>query len=98
MLGDKDQPPALQGFAAYRATVDAEKMRQDPDIAWLVEKPSQNCWIGDMRHVMSYTIAGGKSFNMVLSHPETSDPSTWKQETALEDMKKHFEGWDFRYV
>jgi salicylate hydroxylase len=98
ILGDKDQPPVLQGFAAYRATVDTEKMKQDPDIAWLVEKPSQNLWIGDMRHVMSYTIAGGKSFNMVLSHPETSDPSTWKQETALTDMKKHFEGWDPRYV
>jgi salicylate hydroxylase len=49
-----------------------------------------------MRHVMSYTIAGGKSFNMVLSHPETTDPSTWKQDTVLEDMKFFFEGWDFR--
>jgi salicylate hydroxylase len=98
ILEDKDRPPILQGFAAYRATVDAEKIKQDPDIAWLVEKPSQNLWVGDMRHVMSYTIAGGKSFNMVLSHPETSDPSTWKQETALADMKQHFEGWDPRYV
>jgi salicylate hydroxylase len=45
---------------------------------------------------MSYTIAAGESFNMVLSHPETSDPSTWKQETALADMKSQFEGWDTR--
>lgn len=50
--------------------------------------------IGKGRHVMAYSIAGGKSFNMVLSHPEHSDPSTWNQETVLEDMKRHFEGWD----
>ena len=52
--------------------------------------------IGDMRHVMTYTIAAGKSFNMVLSHPEESDPSTWRQETAVSDMKQHFKGWDYR--
>jgi len=52
--------------------------------------------IGDMRHVMTYTIAAGKSFNMVLSHPEESDPSTWRQETAVSDMKQHFKGWDHR--
>jgi salicylate hydroxylase len=45
---------------------------------------------------MTYTIASGKSFNMVLSHPEDTDPSTWSQETAVDDMKHHFAGWDFR--
>jgi salicylate hydroxylase len=43
---------------------------------------------------MTYTIASGTSFNMVLSHPETTDPSTWNQVTALQDMKTHFLGWD----
>lgn len=96
VLQGKDQPPQRTGFAAYRAVVDVEKMRADPDVAWLLEKPGLNCWIGDMRHVMTYTIAAGKSFNMVLSHPEESDPSTWRQETAVSDMKQHFKGWDYR--
>lgn len=43
---------------------------------------------------MTYTIAGGKSFNMVLSHPEHSEPDTWRQETAMDDMKREFAGWD----
>jgi salicylate hydroxylase len=43
---------------------------------------------------MTYTISSGKSFNMVLSHVDHSDPSTWKQETAIEDMKEYFRGWD----
>lgn len=47
-----------------------------------------------MRHAMTYTIAGGKTFNMVLSHPETDDPETWDQTKAIESMKQHFRGWD----
>ncbi|KAF2258075.1 2-polyprenyl-6-methoxyphenol hydroxylase [Lojkania enalia] len=94
VLGGEDQPPHKAGFAAYRAMVDAEKMRDDPDVSWLLDSPGQNLWVGDKRHVMTYTIAGGKSFNMVLSHPEDSDPSTWRQETAVADMKAHFQGWD----
>jgi len=94
LLGVTDEALMRTGFAAYRATVDAEKMRADPDVAWLLEKPCLNLWIGHMRHVMTYTMAAGRSFNMVLSHPEVSDPSTWKQETALDDMKAHFKGWD----
>ncbi len=43
---------------------------------------------------MTYTIAGGKTFNLVLSHVDRTDPSTWKSETAVEDMKEYFRGWD----
>ena len=47
-----------------------------------------------MRHAMTYPIAGGDTFNMVLSHPETEDPAMWDQSKALESMKEHFKGWD----
>lgn len=43
---------------------------------------------------MTYTIAAGSSFNMVLSHVDKTDPSTWKQESTLDDMKQEFSGWD----
>jgi salicylate hydroxylase len=52
--------------------------------------------IGEDRHVMTYTIAGGKSFNMVLSHVDHSDPAKWEQKTAIEDMRNYFTGWDPR--
>lgn len=102
------------GFAAYRATVDVGVLKADPDTAWLLEKPALNIWfvatllmlsflayyfrIGDKRHVMTYTIGAGKSFNMVLSHWDPRDPATWDQSTALEDMRREFSGWDSRYV
>lgn len=54
--------------------------------------------IGHLRHAMTYPIAGGTSYNMVLSHPESSDPSTWKQQDALAAMKREFKDWDPRLV
>jgi salicylate hydroxylase len=39
-----DHEPSFSGFAAYRATVDVEKMRADPGLASLLEKPSINLW------------------------------------------------------
>ncbi|KAJ5673977.1 hypothetical protein N7462_009416 [Penicillium macrosclerotiorum] len=95
-LVDRSGCETLQktGFAAYRATVDVAKMQADPEVSWLLERPSLNIWIGDQRHVMTYTIGAGKSFNMVLSHPDDTDPSTWDQTTALSDMKRQFSGWD----
>ena len=47
---------------------------------------------------MTYTIAGGDSFNMVLSHVDHSDPAEWDQETAIDDMKEHFADWDPKFV
>jgi salicylate hydroxylase len=44
--GGADHPPQRTGFAAYRAVVDIDRMLCDPDIAWLLEKPSFNlCYI-----------------------------------------------------
>jgi len=47
---------------------------------------------------MTYTIAGGEVFNMVLTHPEDKDPSTWNQRDLLSEMKSTYEGWDRTYV
>ncbi|KAH6669063.1 hypothetical protein B0J14DRAFT_599969 [Halenospora varia] len=96
VLGGVDAPPKKTGFAAYRGTVEVAKMKDDLEISWLLEKPSLNIWIGEDRHVMTYTIAAGESFNMVLSHVDPSDPATWKPENAINDMRKYFSGWDPR--
>ncbi|KAJ6104926.1 hypothetical protein N7486_003615 [Penicillium sp. IBT 16267x] len=94
VLGGEDMAFRKPGFAAYRATVDVERMRNDSEVSWILEKPALNIWIGDSRHVMTYTIGAGKAFNMVLSHPDTTDPSTWDLSKAVDDMKAEFEGWD----
>lgn len=48
---------------------------------------------------MTYCIAGGQSFNMVLSHRDKGDPSLFgTEQDILGDMRKEFEGWDSQYV
>ncbi|KAJ5657186.1 uncharacterized protein N7484_000835 [Penicillium longicatenatum] len=94
VLGGEDMAFRKPGFAAYRATVDVERMRKDLDVSWILEKPALNIWIGDSRHAMTYTIGAGKAFNMVLSHPDATDPSTWNPLRAVDDMKAEFDGWD----
>jgi len=37
-------PPRPAGFAAFRVTVDAAKMRADPDLVWLLED-GQHMWL-----------------------------------------------------
>ncbi|KAL3475747.1 hypothetical protein BJX99DRAFT_229213 [Aspergillus californicus] len=94
---DMRATPKPTGFAVYRATVDVEKLREIPEISWILEKPALNIWIGEDRHVMTYTIAAGQSFNMVLSHRDESDPSQWgdlSQDRILQDMTAEFAGWD----
>ncbi|USP74124.1 hypothetical protein yc1106_01398 [Curvularia clavata] len=93
---DASHEPEFNGFAAYRATVPIARMKEDPDIASILEKPALNIWIGEDRHVMTYAIAGGESFNMVLSHIDRSDPATWAHKFLKEDVQKEFKGWDPR--
>ncbi|KAI5207273.1 hypothetical protein E4T38_03374 [Aureobasidium subglaciale] len=44
IIGTTASPPVPTGFAAYRATVDVEKMKEDPEIAWLLETSALNVW------------------------------------------------------
>ncbi|KAJ2896765.1 FAD-dependent monooxygenase OpS4 [Zalerion maritima] len=82
------------GYAAYRATVDVEAMKEKGLDGLIKDGPGLNIWIGDLRHVMTYPIAGGKSFNMVLSHRDSSDPKTWTQDDVFAGLEKEFSGWD----
>lgn len=71
-----------------------DQLLSDPDLRSLVEKPDLSLWIGEGRHVMSYPINGGKTFNMVLSHPDTG--STPSEDEVLQEMKDNYIGWDPR--
>lgn len=32
------------GLAAYRTTVDVRRMQDDPEVSWVLERPSMNVW------------------------------------------------------
>lgn len=45
LVDGSDQPQFERtGFAAYRATVDVAKMKADPEISWLLDRPNLNIW------------------------------------------------------
>jgi len=44
VLGGVDKPPMRTGFAAYRATVEVEKMKKNPETAKLLEKDGLHLW------------------------------------------------------
>lgn len=44
LLGGQDMPFKKPGFAAYRAVVEVEKIRSDPELAWILEKQALNIW------------------------------------------------------
>ncbi|KAF1347561.1 hypothetical protein BDV97DRAFT_370476 [Delphinella strobiligena] len=43
---------------------------------------------------MTYTIAGGNSFNMVFYRVGRSDPTTWDTANAITDMRFQSKSWD----
>lgn len=47
---DESDKPAFEktGFAAYRATVDVERIKEDPGLSWLLEKPALNIWLAQV--------------------------------------------------
>lgn len=51
-----DDGPAFEqtGFAAYRATVDVARIKADPEISWLLERPNLNIW-----YVMNHASMNG---------------------------------------
>ena len=53
--------------------------------------------VGHDRHVMSYAIAGGEQYNMVITHPtEALDQSEKPMSEVLDRMKSYYAGWDPR--
>lgn len=95
-LQERDPGPTRTRFCVYRATIPAAIMREEADTAALIEAPEINLWVGPDRHVMSYLIAGGGTFNLVLSHPapDDQDGANIPLDQILNEMRRNYEGWD----
>lgn len=95
-LGEADLGPRETPFCAYRSTVPMDLLLADPELRPLVEKADLSLWVGEQRHVMSYPISGGKTFNMVLSHPDdgSATDTPKPQDELLKEMRDNYKGWD----
>ncbi|KAE9970589.1 hypothetical protein EG327_010224, partial [Venturia inaequalis] len=57
--------------AAFRATVPASRLREDPDTKDMVDNMGINAWMGPSAYAIIYPISGGEVINVVLSHTTT---------------------------
>lgn len=94
ILGDEDVQPLDSPNCAYRATVPGDLMRQDPEIAHLMDDINANCWIGGDRHIMAYPMRRGELYNLVMSHPGKAAVGKWNEPGDLEEMKQHYSDFD----
>ncbi|PBK71438.1 FAD/NAD-P-binding domain-containing protein [Armillaria solidipes] len=90
-------PAVRSGDAAFRAVVDVEKMKLDPDLRPFVEPPQLNVWLGPDRHLVMYSI-GLNDCNVVLLHPDETEEVAvpWTRQGDIEKMRKEFTDWDPR--
>ena len=86
--------PSNTANCAYRATVTAEDMDEDPQIAKLLLDPSANAWIGPGRHVMAYPIRQGAMYNLVMCHPGEAPLGTWSVPGNVEEMREMYDDFD----
>ena len=51
--------------------------------------------VGDQAHVMSYSMAGGKMWNLIITVPEVKEPGLWASEENYDvaKMRSFFKGW-----
>jgi salicylate hydroxylase len=81
---------------AFRATIAAEVMKEDPVMAALLSDANANCWIGPGCHIMGYQIRKGSMYNLVMSHPGKGEAGRWSEPGNTEEMKACFSGWEAR--
>lgn len=94
---DQDRGPQKTGWAAYRMLADVSRIRAaDPTTADLVARQNNHLWIGDGRSAMTYMIYESTVLNMVMSHRDDVDTTSWTPDEYMREVKSLFKGWDPR--
>lgn len=106
-MGEKLNAVA-SGHSAYRFLIDAEKLRQDPDLAFLVEKGGITTFVGLDRRIVAYPCRNLELLNIVAILPDKllleESVESWNVKGSIDDMLKSFVGFDpvvkriFRYL
>ncbi|KAL1601764.1 hypothetical protein SLS60_006679 [Paraconiothyrium brasiliense] len=102
------------GWAAYRLMVDVEKVRQENLTREIVSEHAGNCWYSRIspipyvlltipradtnRSVMTYMIRDSGKLNIVLSHPDDVDTSTWTRKQFLTKIESYYGDMDPRVL
>ncbi|KAG9668725.1 FAD/NAD(P)-binding domain-containing protein, partial [Aureobasidium melanogenum] len=90
-------PPTPTGDLAYRVLLDTKAMKEDPDLAPLLEKPHKvRYWMGPGAHAVNYVLRDGELFNMVLLVPDDMPADATTLDGNVEEMIELYKDWDPR--
>ncbi|KAH8660536.1 salicylate hydroxylase [Xylariales sp. PMI_506] len=93
-LGADDPGSQPTGWAAFRMMTLSESIRADPEVADLLEGFGSNLWAAEGASCMTYLIKDSTVLNIVLSHRDTVDTSTWtleEHQNYVNSLFKHFD-------
>ncbi|OAL25850.1 hypothetical protein AYO20_10312 [Fonsecaea nubica] len=93
-LKEQDRGAQKTGWAAYRTMIDVSSIKANPLTADLVERHNNHLWIGENCSAMTYMIYESTKLNMVLSHRDDVDTTTWTPAQYHGVIQSLFRGWD----
>ncbi len=95
-MDDEDVTPEPTGWAAFRATAPSNSIKADPELADLLEGYGSNLWAETRASCMTYLIKDSTVLNIVLSHRDIVDTSTWTNRQQWDYVNKLFRNFDPR--
>jgi len=96
VVSGEANPAEPTGDAAYRATIPASLMIQDPELRGFIDHPQMTGWMAPGRHLMAYPIRRKEEFNLVLLHPDDGSVESWTAEGSAEKMRRDFSDFEPR--
>ncbi|KAF3009744.1 hypothetical protein E8E13_009346 [Curvularia kusanoi] len=86
------------GWAAYRLMADVDAIKADSLTKGIVEEHSGNCWVDSNKSAMTYMIRDSGRLNLVLSHPDDKDTSSWAREEYIAELRQYYRNLDPRVL
>lgn len=78
------------GWAAYRKMVPVSALKRDELTEYLAREQNGNCWVGEGKLMMAYLVKGATILNLVLSHRDDVDTTSWGPEKYGKEIGKLF--------
>ncbi|KAL9073919.1 MAG: hypothetical protein Q9157_004565 [Trypethelium eluteriae] len=95
-----DKMPFHSGDEVVSIAVDANRLRQSPELRRFVDQPAVTTWFGPDAHVVTYPPKSGDLLHIILSRREDRDTPVQIQprEAYLQELKDFFKDWDNSFV
>lgn len=89
--------PWFSGRVTNRHVLDARRIREDAELAAMIERPAQNIWLGPNGHVITHPIKDGEGLYMGVTRAGLEpDDAFWSAPVDPVELKAQIEGWDHR--